>query len=236
LHLSYVYAIVDRGSQAIPQGATTPASTASERAYGFAKNRILDGRFRGGELLSEGEVAELVGVSRTPVREAFLRLESEGLLRLYPKRGALVVPVSVSEVEDVMETRLLVERLAVERIGQAPADVCERLEAIVDGQASLARTNDARGFVGADHEFHRCLVLTLRNEILLALHDSLRDRESRMGLVALSRDPGRTQRIVAEHRALLRAIRAGDSAATTILTDHLEATRDLLRTARIPPS
>jgi DNA-binding GntR family transcriptional regulator len=67
--------------------------SATDRAYAYTKARVLDSTFAGGELLTEGEVAEALRMSRTPVREAFLRLEGEGLLRLYPKRGALVVPV-----------------------------------------------------------------------------------------------------------------------------------------------
>src|SRR5918999_2571009 len=90
--------------------------TANDRAYAFTKSRVLDSTFAGGELITEGEVADALGMSRTPVREAFLRLEGEGLLRLYPKRGALVVPVSVGEVEAVMETRMLVERYALDKV------------------------------------------------------------------------------------------------------------------------
>src|ERR671917_2912601 len=89
--------------------------TRTEAAYVFTKQRVLDATFAGGDLLTEGEVADALGISRTPVREAFLRLEGEGLLRLYPKRGALVVPVSAQEVDAVMETRALVERFAIEK-------------------------------------------------------------------------------------------------------------------------
>jgi DNA-binding GntR family transcriptional regulator len=210
------------------------AHTATERAYGFAKECILDGRFRGGELISEGDVAGLVGLSRTPVREAFLLLESEGLLRLYPKRGALVVPVSPSEVEDVMETRLLIERFAIERIGRASTDLCTRLETTIESQARFAAEGDAPGFVEADHAFHRTLVEAIGNEILLDLHDSLRDRQRRMGLVALSQDPGRTRRILEEHRAIAGAIGTGDATAAAMLVRHLEATLSLLRTGRMP--
>ena len=60
---------------------------AKERAYAYTKQRVLDLRFPGGSMLSEGEVANALKLSRTPVREAFVQLESEGLLRLYPKRG-----------------------------------------------------------------------------------------------------------------------------------------------------
>ncbi|NED81777.1 GntR family transcriptional regulator, partial [Streptomyces sp. SID11233] len=74
-----------------------------------------DRSYAGGTLLTEGEVADEVGVSRTPVREAMLRLEVEGLLKLYPKKGVLVLPVSAQEIEDVVETRLLVEQHAARK-------------------------------------------------------------------------------------------------------------------------
>src|ERR671932_1608978 len=96
--------------------SSTAATTATERAYGHTKSRVLDGTYAGGALITEGEVSEAVGVSRTPVREAFLRLQAEGLLRLYPKRGALVVPVSAQEIDDVMETRRMIERFDVDKV------------------------------------------------------------------------------------------------------------------------
>src|SRR4051794_14668143 len=95
--------------------AALPAPPAAERVYSHVKQAVLDRSFEGGSLLTEGELAEAVGVSRTPVREALLRLEAEGLLRLYPKKGALVLPVSAQEITDVVETRLLVEEHAVRR-------------------------------------------------------------------------------------------------------------------------
>jgi DNA-binding GntR family transcriptional regulator len=205
------------------------SSTATDRAYAFTKDRILDGRLAGGELVSEGDVAAAVGVSRTPVREAFLKLEAEGLLRLYPKRGALVVPVSAAEVEQVIETRALVERFAVERIGRASPELATTLEATIEAQERAAAAGDAQAFVDADREFHRLLVTATRNDILVSLHDSLRDRQTRMGLAALSRDGARLQTIMTEHRALLGALRAGDPDAGAILARHLEATLALLR-------
>ncbi len=75
--------------------------SAAEQAYREVKELILSGGLPGGELISEGEIAGRMGLSRTPVREAFLRLESEGWMRLYPKRGALIVPVADGEAEHV---------------------------------------------------------------------------------------------------------------------------------------
>src|ERR671939_1868436 len=90
--------------------------SATTRVYQHLKRAILEQLHPGGTLLTEAEVAEAVGVSRTPVREALLRLESEGLVALYPKRGALVLPVSAQEIADVIEARTLVEVHAAERV------------------------------------------------------------------------------------------------------------------------
>src|SRR3954447_22489713 len=106
--------------------------SASERAYRDVKDRVLDGALPGGELISEGEIAEALGMSRTPVRAAFTQLESEGLLRLYPKRGALVVPVSAAEMEAVIETRCVIERYAIERAMESPGDAAAQLCAAAD--------------------------------------------------------------------------------------------------------
>src|SRR5919107_1038207 len=91
--------------------------SAARRAYEHVKARLLDGTYRDGVLLSEGAIAAELEVSRTPVREAFLQLEGEGLLELYPKRGALVVPVTVAEVADVFDARMALERHCLVRLG-----------------------------------------------------------------------------------------------------------------------
>ena len=109
-------------------------------------------------------MADALGMSRTPVREAFLRLEGEGLLRLYPKRGALVVPVSAGEVEAVMETRLLVERFALAKVIAAGRRRRARaVRARIADRGARSRAGDADGFVAADREFHRIFVTEAGN-------------------------------------------------------------------------
>src|SRR4051812_48182315 len=98
-----------------PSGPLGGTGSAAARVYAHVKERLLDGSFPGGALLSENELSQQVGLSRTPVRQAFVQLEAEGLLELYPKRGALVVPVAASEIEDVFEARLLVEEHCARR-------------------------------------------------------------------------------------------------------------------------
>jgi DNA-binding GntR family transcriptional regulator len=206
--------------------------TAKDRAYAFTKGRVLDSTFPGGDLITEGEVADALGMSRTPVREAFLRLEGEGLLRLYPKRGALVVPVSVGEVEAVMETRMLVERFALDKVLAAgPAEaIADTLDAAIIEQEQRAAGGDADGFVAVDREFHTTFVTAAGNPIITGLYDSLRDRQRRMIITSLLIDTKRINSILVEHRALTDAIRAGElERAQTVLAAHLRGTLDLLR-------
>lgn len=211
--------------------------TAADRAYMHTKERILDGAYEEGQLIGEGEVSEAVGVSRTPVREAFLRLEAEGMLRLFPKRGALVVPISAADVEDVMETRLLIERFAIRRVVELELDLDDQLLAAIAAQEEHASAKDVVAFVDADREFHRIFVAATGNAIVLQMHDSLRDQQNRMGLAALSRSADRTARILKEHRAIVKAVTKGDPAAAEKLIErHLEETHRLLRRASLSKS
>src|SRR4051794_27613001 len=199
--------------------------SASERAYKHVKGRVLDGTLPGGELISEGEIAEALGMSRTPVRAAFAQLESEGLLRLYPKKGALVVPVSAQELEDVIETRWVIERYAIERAIRDPGELPKRLAKSADRQARLR----AGEFVEADRAFHRSLVEATGNTILLGLYDSLRDRQRRMARATM-RDVDRQQRTSAEHREIADAIAAQDrERAIGALRAHLDGALAAMR-------
>jgi DNA-binding GntR family transcriptional regulator len=206
--------------------------TAKDRAYEFTKGRVLDSTFPGGDLITEGEVAAALGMSRTPVREAFLRLEGEGLLRLYPKRGALVVPVSVGEVEAVMETRMLVERFALDKLltaGPAPT-IAAAMDERIALQDEHASAGDADGFAAVDREFHTLFVTAAGNPIVTGLYDSLRDRQQRMIITSLLTSAERSASILVEHRALAEAIRGGElERAQSVLTAHLRGTLDLLR-------
>ncbi len=203
------------------------ATAAKDRAHQFVKERILSGAYPGGELLSEGEVAEALGVSRTPVREAFLLLEAEGLMRLYPKRGALVVPVSPDEVRDVMETREMIEAHAAERVARAGgAPQHDELTGLLERQQLLLDAGDLAGFVECDRVFHHAMVSAAGNAILSRLHDSLRDRQRRMVGASVRRDPDASQRYLAEHRGILAAIHDGDAAeARRRVTAHLRGAR-----------
>lgn len=205
------------------------SGTAKDRALEYVKTQVLTGELPGGELISEGDVAGALGMSRTPVREAFLRLEAEGLLRLYPQRGALVVPVSPDEVRAVMEARLVLEQFAAGKvIGRgtaACAAVFERLSTELARQRDAAVAADWRAFVEADRAFHAITLQEAGNAILSGFYASLRDRQMRMIGESALRDPDRVATILKEHGDIAEALRDGDvpRAARAVQT-HLAGT------------
>ena len=183
-------------------------TSATSRAYDHVKQAILDRAYPGGALLSEGEIATAVGVSRTPVREALLRLETEGLVRLYPKRGALVLPVSPQEISDVFETRELVETFAAGKASLDPALITE-LTGFLEAMREHAEAGNGREFARADRCFHRAVVAAAGNEIITQLYDALRDRQLRMARLTAD-DPNRTAAAIHDHTEILEAVRSGD--------------------------
>jgi DNA-binding GntR family transcriptional regulator len=226
------------GSGLSPGAASRPprGPSAADRAYAYVKEQILARRFGPQELLSEGQLAEAVGASRTPVREALLRLESEGLVQLLPKRGALVLPVTVDEMADVMETRRLIETYAVRRVltRRAQPALIPLLDGHLRDMRDAMRAHDLAAYVQADRGFHLAIVAATGNGIITSLYRSLRERQLRMGTVNLlddagtTVDPARMRTTVAEHERIRDALRDGSvravTEAVTAHLDHAEAT------------
>ncbi|MCC5576362.1 GntR family transcriptional regulator [Microtetraspora sp. AC03309] len=210
-------------------GAATAPLPAADRAYDFTKELIVSGRLQGGTLISEGEIAEQVGVSRTPVREAFLRLQAEELLRLFPKRGAVVVPLAPGEAEDVIELREALECSAARRLlrldDDALGQVVERLRETVRAQSGPARRLDTGAFARADQAFHLAIVAASGNGLAERFYASLGDRQLRMAAQALQPRPERLAVLVREHGALVDAIAGRDVPRfEESLRAHLDAT------------
>lgn len=203
---------------------------AAERVYAHVKEAVLDRRYEGGTLLTEGGLAEAVGVSRTPVREALLRLEVEGLIKLYPKKGALVLAVSAQEIADVVETRLLVEEFAARKAVPASPQLISRLEGLLEEQRQCSEAGDLAAVSVKDRCFHAEIVRHAGNEILSRLYDQLRDRQLRMGVAVMEAHPGRIAANIAEHSELLEAIRAGDAeGAAQVVRRHVSRVKVLVR-------
>ena len=212
-------------------------TSCAERVYDFVRAGILQRRFADNEMLAEGRIAEETGVSRTPVREALLRLQSEGMVALLPKRGALVLPVGVQEARDLLATRELVEVHCAEQViaqgrgAEVAADLALAIEHLQAAQIS----GDVPGYVSADREFHAAIVDAAGNRILSRLYASLRDRQLRMGTTNLMSPTGRPEvdriaETMTEHRAIAAAIAAGDrDAILPLISAHLATAERHLR-------
>ncbi|MFI0978092.1 GntR family transcriptional regulator [Streptomyces sp. NPDC021093] len=206
------------------------APPAAERVYDHIKRGVLDRSYEGGTLLTEGHLAEAVGVSRTPVREALLRLEVEGLIKLYPKKGALVLAVSAQEIADVVETRLLVEEFAVRKAVPASPRLIARLEELLAEQQRRALAGDLAEVAVTDRCFHAEIVRNAGNQILSRLYDQMRDRQLRMGVAVMEAHPDRIALNIAEHAEMLDAIRTGDAdAAAACVRRHVSRVKVLVR-------
>lgn len=208
--------------------AETPGQSAADRAYRLTKELVLSGELPGGHLFSETEIAGRLGLSRTPVREAFVRLQAEELLILVPKRGAIVAPVPPGEAEDVLDAREAVETAAVRRLLRAPERVpaaIGRLRAALAVQRGHAETGDLAAFAEADELFHRTLVEAGGNALLTRFYTGLADRQRRMNVAALGPVPDLIPVVLRQHEELVAVIESGDAAAfTTALRAHLDGT------------
>ncbi len=189
------------------------ATSASDHAYATVKELIVTGELPGGELVSEGDIAGRMNISRTPVREAFLRLQVEGWMRLYPKRGALVVPIAPGEAEHVVSARWLVETGSVRSlvtVDRVREDLLAQLRVSLAHQREIAATGTRAEFSAADADFHRLIVRAGGNPLLDAFYAGLRERQRRMTTHSLAREPDQILRIVDDHTQLADLIEASD--------------------------
>ncbi|NLE79245.1 MAG: GntR family transcriptional regulator [Rhodococcus sp.] len=188
--------------------------SSAELVYREVKELILSGELPGAEMISEGEIAKRMELSRTPVREAFLRLEAEGWMRLYPKRGALIVPVADGEAENTVDARQMVETQSVRSAASRPAvlkALAADLQANLSEQQSIAERGDVAAFSAADADFHRAIVKAGGNPLLDTFYASLRERQRRMTAHSIARDPGQLSKIMDDHRKLAELVAAGDA-------------------------
>ncbi len=224
----------DRQEDAAAISASAPgkAEPARRRVYEFVRDGILQGRLPGGSFLEEEQVSLAVGVSRTPVREAFQQLHSERLIELLPRRGAMVRLVTVQELVEVYETRLMFEthaarKLCAERRPPPPP--------MLDALAGMRQMpgGDAVAHVRLNSVFHHALVAASGIGVMTELYDSLRLRQERVAIASVTIEPERQRTILDEHIALVAALSEHDAAgAVAILARHLRPIREVV--SRLP--
>jgi DNA-binding GntR family transcriptional regulator len=212
------------GSSLPPSAAIDPRRSRSAQIYELLREAIVSLWLKPGQAVSEKEIASQLGVSRTPVREALMRLSDEGLIEVFRQSGTFVSPI---KLHDVYEGQLVRETLEIAVVRQATKRFEARFEsqfqALLARQRECARWNDYDGFHALDEEFHRtiseCSGTPRIWRIIISAKAQL-DRVRRLGM----RAPGQLQQIIQQHERIVEGMKSGDeSRAASALHEHLDA-------------
>jgi DNA-binding GntR family transcriptional regulator len=189
--------------------------TLSRSAYLQLQQAIRDGAIRQGVLYSENELAETLGMSRTPVREALISLSREGLIEIESQRGFRLRILSTDQRQEIFDLRSLLESYTARRLAQSATEQdVRRLTELVDAQERLGAGAGQPEFLALDEQFHLLQSELLGLERTHATMTSLRGAMWLIGFEALAL-PERYRDVIAEHRAIVDAIarRQPDAAA-----------------------
>jgi len=190
---------------------------------------IMQGQLSPGERLLEVQLADEMGVSRTPVREAIRRLELEGFVVMVPRKGAYVAGLSIKDVEEVYEIRTVLETLAVHLAAQRmqPADY-KQLDELAEKMCATWQEGNVDNWVSMDAAFHELLYKFSRNERLVAMMGNIMEQLSRYRIISLANVEVRHNSL-SEHQELIEALKRHDSeAAGKAAAKHIENTKQTL--------
>ncbi|WP_455926221.1 GntR family transcriptional regulator [Pseudomonas putida] len=208
--------------------AASPRSGKSltEQAYAALRNQIITCQMPPGLEVSELELSERLEMSKTPVREALMRLCLEGLVESYPRRGYRIAPVTIKAINDLFHIRAVLEgdAAALAALNLKPGDFAA-LDTLADASYRLEENKSREDFVNANREFHLAISRASGNPRLHALVVShLEESERFFHLGAQARDiNSETNR---EHNDLLDVLRKGDpDQAREVMSQHIESTR-----------
>ncbi len=200
------------------------------RAYEIIKDRILNDEYPPGYQALEAELADTLGMSRTPIREAMVRLANEGLIEIIPRQGMRVIPLSAADMKEIYEILTALETMAVDLIarrGLSESDLVPLEKTLTEMDQALGQ-EDLDSWAAADSRFHFSLLELCGNRRLAAMAQQVSDQAHRARMITLRLRP-KPVKSNAEHRAVLDAIRRGDwKAAWQIHYDHRKRAAEVL--------
>lgn len=200
-----------------------------DMVFDVLMNAIMQGQLSPGERLLEVQLADEMGVSRTPVREAIRRLELEGFVVMVPRKGAYVAGLSVDDVESVYEIRTALETLAVRLAAQRmEAEDYRQLDELAEQMTATWQERNVDQWVALDARFHELLYTFSRNERLVQMMSNIMEQLSRYRIISLANVEVR-QNSLAEHQKVIEALKRRDSEqAAAAAALHIENTKHSL--------
>lgn len=203
--------------------------------FNTLRQAILRGELKPGERLMEIQLANKLGVSRTPIREAIRKLELEGLVLMIPRKGAEVAEITEKSLRDVLEVRRALEELAVQLVCEKiTEEEIEELKAAAREFENVLKDGDITKIAEADVRFHDVIYMATDNQKLIQLLNNLREQMYRFRVEYLKREEVRPQ-LLAEHEEIIATIERREKAtATKVVCEHIdnqvEAVIDIIRT------
>jgi DNA-binding GntR family transcriptional regulator len=216
---------------------STTEQTRYQWAYEEIRRRILEGELAPAAPLSEYQLAGLLRVSRTPVREALKRLGHEGLVRSIPTRGGFVAELSIQDIMEIYQIREQLESLAARVAAETlPTADIEELEGELARAATLADKGRAQDTFESDIHLHKRIIEATKNGRLVSIIATLDDQVRRIRAMS-PRTPGRLKSTLREHREIVRRIKDRDaSGAEAAMREHLRAACQNAVRLVLPPS
>ena len=203
-----------------------PRRTSPDGVYERLRKRILDSELAPGSHILEQELAVMLGVSRTPVREAVIRLQNEGLLEIVPRHGVRIVPIAVSDMREIYDVLISLEPRAAELLAArgASSKELERLKASCEKMTDTLRRGEMEQWALADEEFHLGIVQLSNNRRLVDIVLNCWDQVHRARYFTLRlRQHPQPSKSIEEHYEIIEAIRQGDAnAARRLYRRHRE--------------
>ena len=201
-------------------------------AYRKLKDAIRENEFPPGYQGSEQEIAGRLGMSRTPVHEAVIRLQEEGLVRVLPRRGVVVCAISADDMREIYVVIIALETVAAELLAEKPSQerlsTARELETCNKAMENALKKDDLTAWAKADESFHRLLIEHSGNKRLLRVYHTIMDQSHRARMITLRIRPS-PEGSVKDHRSIVDAIKRGNSSkARELAKEHRVRARDQL--------
>ena len=197
-----------------------------DRAYDEIKRRIITLEFKPGAYLNEAQVSDELGIGRTPVHQALDRLMIEGMVEVIPRKGVLVKAVSMEEVRNLIEVRLINEPHAAGVAAEKATDAqLDDLQRILDESEKARADRDIETLMNLDRAFHQGIARAAGNEVMTDVITTLQDRLARFWFISLSADD-QLDRVDDEHSRVMEGLRSRDPAmARAAMSHHIDSFR-----------
>ncbi|QOY36630.1 GntR family transcriptional regulator [Anaerobacillus isosaccharinicus] len=213
----------------IKKEINTHAPLLKDIAYEKIKESILEEAYEPGSFLSERELIENLQMSKTPIKSALVRLETEGFVTVSSKQGIIVNPLSIERIIDIYNLRIAIESYVCEQItGKLLDSHIKKIEDNLDRTKQCVDNLDVKGFANLDRDFHLLLYEICGNQEIYKVLFNYQDHLIRITLKHLRKDPYRMKRFFEEHIQLTEQLKSGSLDCVITIKNHMQKSKEAL--------